>query len=453
MRLTGSRGDSMAGIRRSRIVAVGVAALILLTAAPAGACSSSTLLVSIGQDGQSLEAASIAPSISGDGSRIAFQSLSDDLVPGDANGLSDIFVRNLRTQTTLRASVDVAGGDPNGASTAPAISDNGRYVTFVSDADDLVPGDTNGVNDVFLYDLQTSSMSRVSVGLGISDSMRWVGVPSVSADGSRVAFHVFIGSPVVRSDVFVRDRAARRTVKVSVSVDGGRADGSSFEPTVSKNGRYVAFLSTAENLVPGPGNGFADVFRRDLMTDRTRLVSVDRFGRSADSEAMGGAPAISGNGRYVVFHDWASDLVPGDTNGEPDVFRRDLVEETTVRVSVTSDEEEVAGFGSFHTVRMGIGNGGRFVTFSSDFSGLTPNDRNAQPDVFLRDVVRGTTTLVSAAPTPDGTGEESPNGYSTEPSISRSGCYVAFSSWANGLTPDDQNDGVDDVFRRAVRPC
>jgi Tol biopolymer transport system component len=366
--------------------------------------------------------------------------------------LSDIFVRDLRSHTTRRVSVDAGGHDPNGASTAPSISDDGRFVTFQSDADDLVPGDTNGVNDVFLYDMLTRSTSRISVGVGISDPTRQVGSSSVSADGSRVAFHISVGSPVTRTDVFVRDRVAHRTVKVSVSAIGGQADGSSIFPTISKNGRYVAFLSGAENLVPGDDNGFSDIFRRDLATHQTRLVSVDRFGGATDEDAFSGSPAISADGRYVVFHDAAGDLVPGDTNGEPDVFRRDLAEGTTVRISVTSDEEQVSGFGNFHTVRMGISDRGRFVTFSSDFSELAANDRNGQPDVFLRDVVRGTTTLVSAVPSPTGPGEESPNGFSTEPSISRFGCFVAFSSSASGLTPDDKNDAVDDVFRRALFP-
>lgn len=433
--------------------AVLVAGWTVLVTAPAVAAPPQTVLVSVGQDGQSVEEPSVAPSISGDGPRIAFQSFADDLVAGDANGLSDIFVRDLRARTTQRVSIDVAGHDPDGASTAPVISDNGRFVAFQSDADDLVPGDSNGVGDVFLYDLQNRTTSRISVGLGINDPTRQVGSPSVSADGSRIVFHVFVGSPVVRSDVFVRDRVAHRTEKVSVSVSGGRADAGSIYPTISKDGRYVAFLSGAENLVPGPGNGFGDVFRRDLESHRTQLVSVDRFGRAADGDAQGGPPAISADGRYVVFHDWATDLVAGDTNREPDVFRRDLAERTTVRVSVTSDEQEVSGFGSFHTVGLGISDHGRFVTFSSDFTGLTANDRNGQPDVFLRDVARGTTTLVSAAPSPTGPGEESPNGYSTQPSISRYGCFVAYSSWAPGITPDDQNGEIDDIFRRAVRPC
>jgi Tol biopolymer transport system component len=430
-------------------VAVSALSVTFTGAGPASAVPPPTILVSANPAGAAGNDASVAPAISADGDRIAFQSLADDLTgAADANGFFDVFVRDVGEATTERVSVDRFGQDADAGSFGPSISANGRFVAFQSDASDLVAGDDNGVNDVFVRDLRTDRTERIGAGISAGDPTRRVAGASISGDGRLVAFQVSVGSPVSFTEVYVRDRVADRTIKVSVSRTGGRADGSSVLPRISRNGRYVAFISAASNLVAGDTNGFGDVFRRDLAAHRTALVSVDRFGGPADEEPLGGAPAISGDGRYVVFHDQASDLVANDTNGEPDVFRRDMERRRTVRVSVTSDEEQVSGFGSFHTVVMGINDGGRYVTFSSDFSGLTGNDTNGQPDAFLRDVGAGTTTLVSV-----GLDGQSPDGFSTQPSINGNGCWVAFTSTANGITPDDTNDFIDDVFRRAVRAC
>ncbi len=434
---------------RARCHIAMAASLVLVSAVPLGVgwpavAAETTVLVSVDPNGQTVGDASIAPSISGDGSRIAFQSFSDEIVDGDANGSSDVFMRILDADVTERVSVDTGGGDPNAASGEPAVSANGRYVTFTSDASDLVANDNNGVPDIFRYDVRRDRTIRVSLGIPSGDPTRQVGLSSVSYDGTMVAFQVSGGSAPAQTDVYVRDVVAETTAKVNVTPSGGASDGSSFGPTISANGDYVAFLSSADDLVPRDGNGFTDVFRRSLDRERTILVSPDRFGGAADAGALFGPPAISARGRYVVFHDEAGDLVSRDTNGEPDVFRRDVVAGKTVRVSITSEEEEVSGFGGFHTVRMGVSRRGKSVTFSSDFTGLTSDDRNGQPDVFVRDVVDGTTTLVSVSVL--GT---SPNGFSTHPSISADGRYVGFTSSADQLTAEDDN-GFDDVFRRQL---
>lgn len=436
-------------VARFRLAAAGVGVLASAFAITgAGAAPPPTILVSVNTDGAAGDNASVAPSISSSGNRIAFQSFADDLVAGDDNEFSDVFVRDVKKDTTERVSVDRSGHDANAGSFGSSISANGRYVAFQSDASDLVAGDGNGVNDVFVRDLRTDRTERISAGIKANDPTRRVDGASISGNGRLVTFQVSVGSPASSTEIYVRDRVAHSTSKVSVSTTGGQADGSSWQPRISRNGVYVAFISTATNLVEAETTGSGDVFRRDLAAHRTVLVSKDRFGGPADDSALGGAPAISADGRYVVFHDQASDLVADDTNGEPDVFRRDMTTKKTVRVSVTSDEEQVSGFGSFHTVGMGISDGGRYVAFSSDFSFLTDNDTNGQPDVFLRDVAAGTTTLVSA-----GMDSKSPNGYSIQPSITGTGCFVTFSSFADGITDDDTNDGIDDIFRSAGRAC
>lgn len=403
-----------------------------------------TELVSVTSAERPVDQLSVAPSISGNGNRVAFQSSSDDLVAGDDNEASDVFVRYMSGGFTRRVSVGQGGADSDGSSTSPSISANGRYVTFASGAENLVGNDGNGDSDIFRRDLRTGQTIRVSVGLDGVPAGRIVSTSSVSHDGTRVAFQVFVGGSGF--EVYVRDIPAGTTTKVSTALGGGAANGISVNPTISASGRWVAFISAASNLVANDGNGFADVFRRDLATSRTVLVSRDASGGGANEGVFGGPPSISRSGRYIAYFSDATDMVSGDTNGEPDVFLRDVRTRTNVRVNVNSAGQQVIGFGSFHIVRTDVSDDGRYVAFSSDSSGLASNDTNGQPDVFIHDVVAGTTTLVSV-----GTAGVAPNGFSIEPTMSDDGLFVAFSSDAPEVTASDTNGGVNDVFRRVVR--
>jgi Tol biopolymer transport system component len=398
-------------------------------------------LVSVSDSGQPVNAPSTAPSLSASGARVAFQSEAARLAPRDRNRVTDVFVRDLPTGTTRLVSRTGSGAAGNAASTSPALSADGRFVTFTSGATDLVTADRNGLPDVFRHDLRTGGTIRESVG-GLPAG-RTVGGSSVSGDGALVAFEVTAAG---RTDVYIRDIPGRRTRRQSVTPTGGETDGISVDPAVSADGRFVAFRSAASDVVPGDDNGAVDVFRRTLPAGPTVLVSRDHDGGPSDGPALGGAPAIGPHGRFVIFHSEATDLVAADRNGEPDVFRRDLLLDRTELVSVTSAEEQVTGFGSFHTVSMDVGAGGRWVAFSSDFTGLTPDDVNGRPDVFLRDVRTGTTRLVSR-----GLAGTSPEGYSLQASTSDDGRYVAFSSDAPGVTADDRNGEVNDVFRARTR--
>src|SRR5205823_5627817 len=227
-------------------------------------------------------------SISSDGNKVAFLSNASDLVDGDTNGKDDIFVRNIRMGVTTRASVDSGGGNTNDHSTNPDISADGHVVAFASLASDLVQGDTNGF-----------------------------------------------------PDVFVRNLVAGTTTRVSVDTAGGDADNSSFDPSISADGRYVAFVSYASDLVAGDANGKADIFVRDLVAGTTVRASVDTAG--GDPNNFSDSPDISADGRRIAFASLASDLVAHDNNvcfseqgpvSCVDVFVRDLVAGTTIRVSV-----------------------------------------------------------------------------------------------------------------------
>src|SRR5919201_3693062 len=223
-----------------------------------------TTLVSVGMNGQPANNDSDGASISADGRFVAFGSLASNLVPGDTNSFSDVFVRDLQSGTTTRISIPVGGSHANGHSacgSAAMISANGRYVAFSSTASNLVPGDTNLAPDAFLYDRSTDAFTLVSTGLGGAPARGTSSNPTVTADGRRVAFASFAPNLVAddndgATDVFVRDLASGITLRASVAMDGGDPNGASQLPAISPDGSDVAFASKASDLVAGDGGGW-----------------------------------------------------------------------------------------------------------------------------------------------------------------------------------------------------
>jgi Tol biopolymer transport system component len=319
---------------RSQIVVLALVGLL------ASGCTWITR-ASVDTTGGDPDSNSFEPSMSSDGRYVAFYSFASDLVAGDGNGVEDVFVRDLRTNTTTRASVDTTGGDPNGGSSAPSISGDGRYVAFGSIASDLVAGDGNGVGDVFVRDRQANTTTRVSVDTtgGDPDSDSGTAPESISADGRYVAFGSSASDLVAGDgngfiDVFVRDLRANTTTRVSVDTAGGDPDSNSVRPSMSGDGRYVAFFSFASDLVAGDGNGVEDVFVRDRQANTTTRASVDFLGQEANFGSS--TPSISGDGRYLAFFSLASDLVLRDGNGFFDVFVRAVVTPTVDSVTPNS---------------------------------------------------------------------------------------------------------------------
>ncbi len=364
-----------------------------------------------------------APLISADGRFLALDSHASNLVAGDTNGRNDVFVRDRATGKTTRVSVRTGGEQGSDASYVRAISSDGRYVVFSSYASNLVAGDTDGCN----------------------------------------------GERLTCSDVFVRDRMSGKTTRVSVSNGGRQANGNSGEAAISASGRFVAFSSEASNLVAGDTNKCvqkypagtapsakrypcADVFVRDRVTGKTERVSVSSRDTQANGDSGRRGLAISADGRYVAFDSEASNLVGEDTNEcfsplrahSPndrvhyncgDVFVHDRVTGTTTRVSVSNSGKQANGASS----EPSISADGRYVAFSSEASNLVAGDTNSCgrmncPDVFVRDRATGTTTRVSVS-----NGGKQASGPSFEPSISADGRYVAFASYAANLVADDTN--------------
>jgi Tol biopolymer transport system component len=277
------------------------------------------------------------PSLSGRGRFGVFISRASNLVAGDTNGLADVFIRDLRTGRTRRVSVSSTGEQANGESWTAAVSADGRYVVFDSEASNLVPGDTNRVSDVFVRDLWTGRTRRVSV----TSSGQQANGPSsqggISDAGDVVTFtsgatNLFFLDSNREPDVFVHDSRTGRTRLLNQSNGGEHGNGLAYAPIISGSARYAAFVSYASNLVRGDTNHAADTFVRDLWAGTIRRVSVSSAGQQADRFSL--PEGISTDGRYVAFLSGAGNLTPGDTNNIWDLFIRDTRSNTTTRISL-----------------------------------------------------------------------------------------------------------------------
>src|SRR5437667_1898315 len=291
---------------------------------------------------------SFGESMTPDGRYVAFDSSAPNLVASDLNGQRDVFVRDRRSAKTERVSVGKQEVEGNERSFDEAISADGRYVAFQSWASNLVPGDKNGKPDVFVRDRMAGTTELVSAGLGGMPGNDWSDSPSISADGRYVAF-ISLASNLVPDDVaetwniFVRDRLNGTTEQVDVSSAGVPASFSHRVPmsaTINADGRFVAFSTEASNLVDGDTNGTTDAFVRDRTAGTTERVSVGDDGRQLTGDPFVWADAISADGRYVAFSHISPDVVAGDHNGTSDVFLRDRLRRTTERIDVASDGTE-----------------------------------------------------------------------------------------------------------------
>jgi len=398
--------------------------------------------------------------MSGTGRYVAFSSVASNLLPAgtDTNGAYDIFVYDAELNTTTRESVGqgVPPLQANDNSAFPSISADGRYVAFESDATNLVGNeDTNGHTDIFVRDrksLVTERVSRALTGLSTQsdgDSFK----PSISADGRYVAFYSFATNLGVAedlngaSDVFVFDRSTGVAERVSVAQGGfpAQPDGDSriFGQAISDDGRTVAFESSATNLVAGDTNGVKDVFVYSRATGTAVTIRVSVNSSGDQADGESRVVSMTGDGRYVVFESDATNLVAGDNNGVTDIFVRDLTAGTTTRVSIAATGEQANG-ASYALGASAISDDGRYVVFESDATNLVADDTNGVRDVFVRDIARNTTSRLSI--TYD---SAQPTTISTEGAISRDGTVAAFGSSGTEYMPDNPH-GFYDIYLRGV---
>ena len=428
------------GIRLRTIFAFGV---LLLAPAASG---QGTFRVSVGSGGTQADQESDEPSLSADGRHAAFHSAATNLVAGDTNAQRDVFVHDRQTGVTERVNVSTAGAQADGPPDFfgnPSISPNGRYVVFASSATNLVAGDANGSSDVFLRDRQAGTTERVSLGAAGAEGDGDSFFPSISADGRFVAFtsdatNLVGGDLNGTLDIFVRDRQTGTTERVSVDSAGAEADGASDFGAISANGLVVAFGSSAANLVAGDSNGHYDVFVRERAGGVTQRVSVATSGAQGNSVCYP-FPDLSADGRYVAFESAASNLVAGDTNGQYDIFLRDRQTSTTTRLSVGAGGAQGNGYSHFFSLSAD----GRFAAFHSAATNLVAGDTNGVVDVFVRDRVAGTTRRASV----DSAGGQVAGSGGGFLSISPEARAVGFTSSATTLVAGDTN-GEFDVFVR-----
>ncbi len=429
------------------VVSVSVLALGAGLCLPPGALGAepTTTRVSVAGDGTQANDWSSTSVISGNGRYVAFASWASNLVPGDTNGAPDIFVRDRQTGATTRESVSTAGAQANAGSSEVDISSDGRYVAFRSHASNLVTGDTNHADDIFVRDRQNATTTRASVATDGTQADDDCVQPQISANGRYVAFASWRSNLVLPDSgfghVFLRDTVAATTTRVSETPSGGEADGYSQGPSMSPNGRYVAFESAASNLVTRDTNARTDVFVWDRLAGAAVRVSVAASG--AQGNGGSGSPSVSGDGMHVAFTSSASNLVAGDTNGRSDAFVHDRASgdgpARTTRVTVATDGTQ----GDAHVGWMlAMTPDARFVTYYSEATNLVAGDTNGQADVFVHDRNTASTTRVSVAT--DGTPG---NAWSAFPSISNTGRFVAFTSSATNLVPEDTNF-LEDAFVR-----
>jgi Tol biopolymer transport system component len=408
-----------------------------------GAQGPMVMRLSVADDGTQGNLISGGVAISANGCYVVFHSAATTLIRGDTNASTDVFVRDCTTGQVERRSVASDGAQGNGDSYRSAISDNGRFVAFQSYATNLISNDTNQSRDVFVHDRQWHTTTRISVSSTGAQAVTDSGDPAISGDGRYIAFSSWAPNLVPQDtnggpDVFVHDRQTSATWRVSVASGGTQGNGTSHDPAISADGRYVVFQSDASNLVTGDTNGLPDIFLHDLQTSATVLISMGMNGTQTNGDSY--SPSISANGRYVGFTSDASNVVPHDHNDVLDAFVYDRETEETLVVSVAFDGSQTGGSSSFPVVS----DDGRYAAFVSIASDLVPGDNNGVADVFRYDRHLHETTLVSMAS--DGV---LGNAGSYAPDISGDGRYISFESLADTLVPGDTNE-VGDVFLHAM---
>lgn len=413
--------------------------------------------VTVSSEGAQGNNYSFTPRLSRDGRLAVFPSDAFNLVAGDTNSIRDIFVRDRASAQTQRVNISSEGAQAANFTqfiTSGSISADGKFAAFGSTASNLVPDDTNNASDVFVRDLQTGVTTRVSVSSAgaqsNASSSSFVCPPHLSADGRFVVFesrasNLVAGDTNNTGDVFVHDRQTGETTRVSVTSAGDQGDRLSDYPSISADGRLVAFRSSARNLVLEDTNNTSDAFVHDRLTGLTSRVSVSSEGQqgNADSANSLSAPMLSADGRFVVFQSNATNLVVDDTNNASDAFVHDRVTAETARVSLGSTGEQA----NAHSFRPTISADGRLVAFESRATNLVPGDANDSYDIFVRDRQVGRTRLVSVSSAGVQANDDCLEGW-----ISADGTHVGYVSRASNLVPGDTNT-FGDGFVRDLRTC
>lgn len=394
---------------RPVLVAAGVLAGFLVTV-PASAAAPTIQVVSRTQAAEGNDSSS-DPATSSDGRYVVFASYATNFIPGNTNGSQDIYVRDTATDVITHASAAANGTQADADSEGPSISADGHYVAFSSLATNLVPGDTNGVRDIFVKDIRGGAVVKAST--AASD------FATISADGRHVSFRsgtnayvknldsgelklIVANAPATAypisadcrfpvfattgalvaddtnnaSDVYLKDLQTAALIRISTTATGGQSASGGAAPTISADGRFAGFESAATDLVPADTNGAADVFVKDLTKGTIRIGNVTADGTQANGATT--EPKLSADGRYLGFASSATNLVPGDTNGAADIFVKDLTKGTVIRTSVAAGGVQADEASD----NVDLSGNGRVTVFRSESANLVPADSNNVADIF-----------------------------------------------------------------------
>lgn len=447
---------------------------LLANTTGAGAPPGTLDLVSLRHDLGQPSGDSFDGSASVDGRKFAFVSAADDLLPGIlTNLIENVYVRDTQSGQIELASHPVVDGIANGPSLAPSLSADGHVVAFMSFASNLVEEDFNtgcgtlppgatgtaptqllNCSDIFLYDGIQGTLELLSVASDGSQGNLESGYPSISADGRRVVFeslsdNLVEGDTNATWDIFLRDRDAQSTTRLSLDPTGEQLYGESRLPRISPDGRTVAFYSNAPNLAPGTPGGTWQVIVREIESGATTIASVSSGGSIGNADSGGApdlgldrAPALSYDGRIVAFHSYATNLVAGDNNGQKDVFVHDLNSQQTWLASLSARGDR----GNGPSYGPALSWDGDLVAFESQATNLALEGApapNGTAFVYWHDRVSGQTGLASAAF--DGS---LPGASSHRPLVAGNGLWLGFDSM-EALTGGDQN-GYSDLYARPV---
>ena len=402
-----------------------------------------TELISVSTTGDQGNAVSVSGrnvhSISADNRYVVFWSFASNLAENDTNNNYDVFVRDLQTNTIELVSLSSTGTQGNSWSAAGSISNEGRYVAFTSNSTNLSVDDDNSLSDVFVRDRNSGTTELISQSTaGIIGNDRSDG-ESISGNGRFVTFNSNSSNLVDNDandnyDVFVHDRRLKTTELVSRSLSGAAANGPSLSPSISNNGRYITYSSGADDIVANDNNIRGDIFVYDRITKTTEMASIPEPGARVNPATQAGRSAISDDGRFVFFST-TSALTKSDNNPGSDVFVRDRLHQTTHLISITDPNSS-----SQSSFVGNISANGRHLVFLSSSTNQIANDTNSDTDIFVYDLITNTTNLVSVT-----AAGFSGNETSQQPSISSDGQLITYSSKANDLVIDDNNN-QQDVF-------
>ncbi|HEX6207307.1 MAG TPA: hypothetical protein VF058_03005 [Actinomycetota bacterium] len=429
-------------MRGRTIVSASLVILLLAVAVPSLAAPK-TRRMSVRSNGTDHVGDSDVPDITPSGRYVVFAS-SAELIPSDMNTNVDIYLRDQRKKKTRLLSMRSDGSiEPSGNSEHPSISASGRFVVFESSGE-LIPADGYPGSDIYLRDRKKRKTILVSRRSGGSQGDQGSYTPAISADGRFVAFQTsskLVGKDTNgAADIYVRNLVKKKTRLVSASASGQVGDGESFDAAISADGRFVAFASNSSDLVPTDGNGAADIFVKDMKTRRIRRVSVRSNGAEGTDPSHN--PQISANGRWVVFA--SESLLAGqDVGAFRNVFVHDRKTRKTRLVSKSSAGATATCASPGSITGLDISPDGRWVAFDSCADNL--GNPMGNYSVYLHDRVKGRTRLVSRR----NGGGISPD-TNEQPAVSKGGLFVAWTSDDEMIVGGDSNTS-DDVFRWGPR--